>query len=111
MLTEVFLATTDPNLSLSQVFRTQLFVQIVLSIVFHTIIYAGFFNLMSAIFVGKALSVAINQRLATALLVIMTCGYLARTYHVKEIYRAYRGDVAKARDHVNKLFISWVFIG
>jgi uncharacterized membrane protein (DUF485 family) len=111
MFTEAFLVTTDPNVTLSQVWHSPVLVNIVAAIVFHLVIYTAFFNLASAIFTGKLLSAAINQRIVLALLVIMTGGYLARIYHVKDIYRAYRGDTARAREHVNKLFISWIFIG
>jgi len=111
MFTEVFLATTDPNLTFSQVFRSQLFVQIAASIVFHIIIYVAFLNLVSAIFSGKPLAFVINQRLVAALLVIMVGGYMARACYVKEIYRAYRGNDAQAREHVDKVFTTWIFIG
>jgi len=44
------------------------------------------------------------------LMVVMVFGYLARFYHVKEIYQAY-GDKARARAHVDQLYVGWIFIG
>lgn len=111
MFTDVFLVTTDPTRTVSQIFSSQILLKIIFSIVFHTIIYVGFFNLASFIFLGSPLSQPVNRRLVIAALTIMTLGYLGRMYHVREIYRAYQGDAAKTREHVNKLFISWVFIG
>ena len=111
MFTDIFLQTTDPNLTMTQLFRSQILLQILFSIVFHIIIYVFFFNLASFIFLGKILSNVVNQRLICFLFIIMTVGYFSRIYHVKEIHRAYTGDNVKTREHTNQLFISWVFIG
>ena len=111
MFTEVFLITTDPNVSYSKLFQLHVISQIVLSILFHTLIYIGFANTISYIFLGRVLSNTTNRRLLISLILIMTGGYVARMYHVQDIYTAYNKDVVKAREHINKLFISWVFIG
>lgn len=111
MFTDVFLITTDPTLPVSSLLRVRVISQIVLSIVFHTIVYMGFVNVVSYVFFGRMLSSAINQRLLVALLLIMVAGYVARMIHVRDIYRAYHQDETKSRDHINRLFISWVFIG
>ena len=111
MFTDVFLTTTDPKLSIDQFFQGKIISKIILSILFHTVIYTAFFNLISYIFFGKMLSNKINQRLLICALLIMTGGYLARFYHVKEIYRAYNNDETRTREHINQLFISWLFVG
>jgi hypothetical protein len=76
----------------------------------HTAIYTATINLASFIFLGRVLSSQQNVRLVIALLLIMFVGYFARFYHVKDIYRAYNGDVEKTRSHLDKLYIGWIFI-
>ena len=110
MFTELYLQTTDPKLPFSQLISTPILTNMIVSIVFHTIVYASFVNLLSFIFTGKILSTSINYRLLVALLVIMTFGFIARFFHVKEIYKAYNNDLDKTRNHLDKLFISWIFI-
>jgi hypothetical protein len=111
MFTDIFLTTTNPTLSLSQLFLPNVVSKIVQSVIFHTIIYTVFFNLISYIFLGKVLSNKVNQRLIVCAILIMTFGYLARFYHVKEIYNAYNHDETKTREHINHRFISWLFMG
>jgi hypothetical protein len=48
--------------------------------------------------------------LAGSLFVIMAFGFLARFFHVKDIYKAYDNDLEKTRSHLDKLYIGWVFI-
>jgi len=110
MFTDLYLQTTNPKLPFSALFRANIFKNIVLSVIFHTIVYAGFSNLVSYIFFGKVLGNAINIRLIISLLLIMFFGFFARFAHVKEIYRAYNYDDVKTRDHLNKLYIGWIFI-
>jgi hypothetical protein len=111
MFTDVFLTTTNPTLSIDQFFQGKIISKIALSIIFHTIIYTVFFNVISFVFFGKMLSNKINQRLLICALLIMTGGYLARFYHVKEIYNAYNHDEKRTREHINHLFITWLFVG
>jgi hypothetical protein len=40
----------------------------------------------------------------------MVFGFVARFLHVKDIYKAYNNDLDKTRSHLDKLFISWIFI-
>jgi hypothetical protein len=40
----------------------------------------------------------------------MFFGFFARFLHVKEVYRAYGNDMEKTREHVDKLYIGWIFI-
>jgi hypothetical protein len=39
----------------------------------------------------------------------MSFGFLGRFYHVKEIYSAYKNP-EKARDYVDKTYITWYFL-
>ena len=110
MFTELYLLTTDPKLPFSEFIKPPILTNILISIVFHTIVYSSFVNLLSFIFTGKILSMPINYRLLLSLLFIMVFGFVARFLHVKEIYKAYNNDLDKTRNHLDKLFISWIFI-
>lgn len=110
MLTELYLQTTDPKLTIGQLFNANIFPKILASVLFHTIIYAAFLNIASYVFTGKMLFSAVNMRLISVLLVIMFFGFFARFYHVKEIYRAYGGDANKTREHLDKLYVGWIFL-
>ena len=110
MFTKLFLQTTNPNLSLNELFNANMTTRILISDIFHTIIYASFFNLANYIFFGKLLSNVINIRLIVSLFIIMLVGYYARFFHVKDIYKAYNYDLERTRNHTDKLYISWLFI-
>jgi hypothetical protein len=110
MFTELYLHTTNPKITLFDMFRENLG-SILVSVVFHTVIYSLTLNVASFIFFGKFLSSAVNVRLSVVLLFIMFFGYIARYYHVKDIYGAYRGDIEKVRAHCDRLYIGWIFIG
>jgi len=110
MFTETYLQTTDPKLPFSEFIKAPILTNILVSVVFHTIVYSSFVNLLSFIFTGKILSMAINYRLLLSLLFIMVFGFFARFLHVKEIYKAYNNDLDKTRSHLDKLFIGWIFI-
>ena len=110
MFTETYLQTTDPKLPFSQFISRPIITNILLSVIFHTIVYSSFVNLLSLIFTGKILSTSINYRLLLSLFVIMVFGFVARFLHVKDIYKAYNNDLDKTRAHLDKLFISWIFI-
>ena len=107
MFTSLYLSTTNPDLSLPDFFAYS--GDIVLSAVFHTVVYTVFVNVVSFLFTGTILTDIINQRLLVFLMVVMVFGYLARFYHVKEIYQAYQ-DKARTRAHVDQLYIGWIFI-
>jgi len=110
MFTKLYLHTTDPEIEFSQLFQPNIFFPIIISVLFHTIIYTLFFNLTSYIFLKKPLSILTNKKLVTCLIIIMFFGFFARFYHVKDIYEAYGKDMEKTRNHLDKLYISWVFI-
>jgi hypothetical protein len=109
MFTKLYLDTTNPKNTFTQMIcqnKMPLFVSVLL----HTIIYSVFINLASYIFYNKMLSTDINIRLLIVLFIIMTLGYIGRYYHVKDIYNAYNKNIQKTREHLDKLYISWVFI-
>lgn len=110
MFTKLYLDTTDPQLSLYDMFTPRIFLPMVLSVVFHTLIYISGINLVYWIFLGKVLSNRINARLLFLLFVIMFFGFFARYFHVKDIYRSYNKDDEKTRRHMDRLYISWIFI-
>jgi len=110
MFTKLYLTTTDPRLPFSALVHPRMMTQIWISIIFHTLLYTGFFNLASYIFLGHILSTAVNMRILIALILIMFFGYFARYFQVKEIYKAYDYDIKKTRKHADKLYIGWIFI-
>jgi len=80
------------------------------SVLFHTIVYLLFCNVVSWVFFGKVLTKEINVRLAFALTIIMVLGYIGRLLHTREIYRAYNGNMEKTRKYIDDHYISWVFL-
>ena len=110
MFTDLYLQTTDPKISLKDWVSSKIIVLIFLSVLFHTILYASFANIVSYIFFGKYLSSSVNTRLLTFLLFVMFFGFFARYFHVREIYKAYHYDLEKTRNHLDRLYIGWIFI-
>jgi hypothetical protein len=110
MFTKLYLDTTNPKLQFSQLLQQPIFMSIIISVVFHTIIYILFLNMTHFIFFKKILSNGTNKLLLMVLISIMFFGFFARFYHVKDIYNAYNGDMVKTRNHLDKLYISWLFI-
>jgi hypothetical protein len=106
MFTKLYLDTTNPNLAIQK----WPIIPIIVSVLFHTILYLSFANIVSYIFADKILSPLVNQKLLIFLLLIMSVGFIGRYYHVKEIYGAYNGDLSKTRAHLDKLYISWIFL-
>jgi len=111
MFTTLFLETTDPNLSWKKLFGLNIFSMIIVSVVFHTILYTSFCNIVSYIFYEKMLSKNINIRLIITLLLIMFFGYIGRLLHVKEAYKDFNNDYNKTQTYVQAHYNSWVFIG
>ena len=110
MLTKLYLDTTNPKIGFNELLCPTIFYPMLVSVVLHTIIYALFVNMASWIFVGRVLSSQTNIRLILVLVLIMFFGFFARYYHVKDIYNAYHQDMEKTRNHLDTLYISWVFI-
>lgn len=109
MFTKLYLSTTNPNQSFSKMLSQNIH-GILISTVFHTVAYLLFVNAVSYAFLGRLLPIKINKRLAVVLLLIMFFGYMARFYHVKEVYNAYRQNAVNTRNHLDKLYITWLFI-
>jgi len=110
MFTELYLQTTNPKLSFDEFFSIKIFISIFISVIFHTIIYVSFSNLFSYIFFSTLLSKTINIRLCIILIIIMFLGFFARFLHVKEVYQAYDSNIEKTRNHLDRLYIGWIFI-
>jgi len=109
MFTDLYLETTNPNLTLKQFFSPTLLTQMGSSVIFHTLIYTASINVFYFIFSGNFLSSVINTRILLFLLIVMSFGFLARFYHVKQIHSAYKNS-EKARDYVDKTYITWYFL-
>jgi hypothetical protein len=110
MFTKLYLDTTNPKLQISELFKSTIMIPLLISVIFHTVLYTLFCNMVSFIFFGKLLSGKVNKRLLLFLFPIMLYGYYARFFHVKEIYNAYNRDMIKTRKHLDNLYISWIFI-
>jgi hypothetical protein len=110
MFTKLYLETTNPKLTLSELFGPKILSPMIISILVHTIVYTLFCNLVSWIFFDKILSNKINMKLILSLILIMFFGFIGRLIHVKDIYRGYNGNIEKTREYTDKHYISWVFI-
>lgn len=110
MFTELYLQTTNPKLPFSALFTPKMLFNITVSVIFHTIVYTAFCNLVSYVFFGRTLSKIINMRLIVVLLIIMFFGFFARFLHVKEVYKAYHYNLEQTRNHLDLLYIGWIFI-
>jgi hypothetical protein len=110
MFTELYLNTTNPKIKLRQFLLPYILFPMVISIIMHTVVYALFCNMVSYILFNKFLSSQINQRLLGCLLLIMIFGFIGRYFHVKDVYNAYNRDEVKTRNHLDRLYISWLFI-
>jgi hypothetical protein len=111
MFTELYLKTTDPTTQWIELFQPYWFSLFLFSVIYHIFLYTGFANLVSFVFLGHLLSLAINIRLVLCLLVIMIVGYFGRIQYVKDIYKGYKYNREKTRKHTDQFFISWVFLG
>lgn len=107
MFTNIYLHTTNPNTPFIEIINKNT----LLSILVHTLLYTLFFNLAHYTFTGRLLSFEINIRILATLLIIMSLGYIGRYLHVQEIYKAYHKDMQKTREHCDKRFITWFFLG
>jgi len=110
MFTDLYFKTTDPKMGFSDFVKENLR-GISLSILFHTLIYVLFLNLVSFIFFNKPLTLKINVKLVISLFIIMILGYIARFYQVKDIYQRYENNLEQTRKHIDKAYVTWVFLG
>jgi hypothetical protein len=110
MFTKLYLDTTNPKLQFTDMFSTSIILPLLVSVIFHTFVYTAFANVASYIFLDKTLDYNTNVKLVAFLLLIMFIGFFARFFHVKEIYNSYNGDIEKTRNHLDQLYIGWIFI-
>lgn len=111
MFANLFSLTTNPLLSWKEFFTLHIWTMIITSVVFHTIIYVLFCNIISYVFYGKILSNAINIRLIVVLSLIMLFGYIGRFIHVKDVFNDFNKDDEKTNYFVQQHYNSWIFIG
>lgn len=81
LFTKVFFDTTNPTTSYNRLFS----IDILLSIVFHTLSYVLIFYIISNIFNIKN-DTNLYNKLTIFLIIIMTLGYFGRLCRVKSIY-------------------------
>lgn len=108
MLTEVYLKTTNPQTTLSQIYSCP---KTWFSIFLHTILYTLFLNMIKYAFTRTPLDINTNIRIITLLFLIMTIGYTARYWRVQDIYQAHFKNQEKTRKHCDRAFITWFFLG
>lgn len=110
MFTKLYLDTTNPYLTFTDIFTSQIFAPLIVSVVFHTVVYMTFCNMVSYIFRNALLTYNTNMVMLLCLVPIMFFGYIGRWFHVKDVFRAYNYNMDKTRAHLDKLYISWIFI-
>lgn len=103
MFTDLYVETTNPTLTLSEFLSVRLLTKMVASVLFHTILYVVSLNMVSYVF-GYTLSSDVNIRLSIFLVLVMSLGFVARFYRVKELYH-YGG-----KEYVDKAYITWYFL-
>lgn len=103
MFTDLYVETTNPKLTLSEFLSVRLLTKMALSVLFHTILYLVALNMVSYVF-GGTLSLDVNIRLSIFLVLVMSFGFVARFYRVKELYH-YGG-----KEYVDKAYITWYFL-
>lgn len=103
MFTDLYVETTNPTLTLSEFLSVRLLTKMATSVLFHTILYVLSLNMASYVF-GYKLSSDINIRLSIFLVLVMSLGFVARFYRVKELYH-YGG-----KEYVDKAYITWYFL-
>jgi hypothetical protein len=110
IFTSLYLKTTNPQLTSKEFFSPLLIIEMLLSVLFHTALYTGFFNLVNYIYYGRLLSLTINKRMIISLIIIMIVGFYGRFLHVKDVYKAYNYNMEKTRKHLDTLYIGWIFV-
>ena len=104
MFTDLYVETTNPSLTLSEFLSARLLKKMAASVLFHTILYVLSFNMASYVLLGDTLSSDVNIRISIFLVVVMSVGFVARFYRVKELYH-YGG-----KEYVDKAYITWYFL-
>jgi len=103
MFTNLYVETTNPTLTLSEFLSSRLLTKMAASVLFHTILYVLSLNMAIYVF-GYTLSSDVNIRLSIFLVLVMSLGFVARFYRVKELYH-YGG-----KEYVDKSYITWYFL-
>jgi hypothetical protein len=111
MFTKLFLQTTNPTLDWSVFFSVNMMSMVILSILFHIILYTSFANIASYVFLNKPLSNVVNTRMIVCLFFIMLSGYIGRVWHSKQVYKDFDNNREKTREYLYQHYNSWVFIG
>ena len=110
MFAEIYLHTTNPELSFSEIFRGKWILLILMSILCHAIVYLAFINCVHYIFLNKVLDNNKNINIFCILFAVMVAGYVGRVLNVQNIYRAYNKDAKKTREHCDKVYLTPIFI-
>ena len=105
MFTNLYIDTTQPDQDPTLLLRDQ---RIYISAFVHTMIYIFIIAMIASIFSVKKID---YTKLFVFSMLIQIIGYPARAWHVNQIYEAYGEDQKSAREHIDKQYISWVFIG
>jgi len=111
MFTKLYLDTTNPKITWKEIIQTNIWVMIIISILFHTVVYSIFINVVYFIFSGKRLSNIINIRLVIVLLLIMFFGYIGRIMRVKDIYETFHHNEKVTREFTNQIYNTFIFLG
>jgi hypothetical protein len=111
MFTKLYLDTTNPKITWKEIIHTNIWLMIIFSILFHTICYSIFINIVYFIFSGKFLSNIINIRLVNVLMLIMFLGYIGRLIHVKDMYQTFHHNENITRDFTNQAYNTCIFLG
>ena len=77
MFTELYLETTNPELTLDEFFSPRLLSKMSSSILFHTILYLLSLNIGSYVLFGNTLPHDVNTRICVFLVLAMAFGFLA----------------------------------
>ena len=104
MFTDLYVETTNPKLTLSEFLSARLLNKMATSVLFHTILYVVALNMVSYVLMGDTLSLDVNIRLSIFLVLVMSFGFVARFYRVKELYH-YGG-----KEYVDKAYMTWYFL-
>jgi|688.fasta_scaffold1854998_1 hypothetical protein len=108
MFTQLYLDTTNPEVSYTTFFQWDILHRIFISTLVHVFMYILAIQLF-AYAVSYSISPSMVRRCVVVLMVVMLGGFMARFWHAKEIYATYN-DLYQTRQHMNQQYISWIFM-
>lgn len=108
MFTKLYRDTTQPGIRPWSLLRDN---RVYISAAVHTVLYLALTILISQVFRGRGLKPSVVSSFIIVSMLIQILGYPARAWHVNEIYNAYDKDNEGAREHVDKCYITWFFMG